>query len=98
MLVWQQEFAMLHATYVAATERAGGIAVLLPPQPAGADEVLDRVDSLCLTRGAALDPRGFGAAPAAQTSRPRVLRDEWETALTRAALGRDLPLLAICRG
>ena len=32
MLVWQREFAMLHATYVAATERAGGIAVLLPPQ------------------------------------------------------------------
>ena len=31
MLVWQREFAMLHATYVAATERAGGIAVLLPP-------------------------------------------------------------------
>jgi hypothetical protein len=47
MLVWQREFAMLHATYVAATERAGGIAVLLPPQGAGAaragaDEVLNR--------------------------------------------------------
>jgi anthranilate synthase component 2/putative glutamine amidotransferase len=27
-----------------------------------------------------------------------VLRDEWEIALTRAALRRDLPLLAICRG
>jgi putative glutamine amidotransferase len=32
MLVWQREFAMLHATYIAATERAGGVAVLLPPQ------------------------------------------------------------------
>jgi putative glutamine amidotransferase len=56
MLVWQREFAMLHATYVAATERAGGIAVLLPPQGAGAaragaDEVLDRVDGLVLTGG-----------------------------------------------
>ncbi len=31
MLVWHREFAMLHASYVAATERAGGVAVLLPP-------------------------------------------------------------------
>ena len=98
MLVWQREFAMLHATYVAATERAGGIAVLLPPQRAGADEVLDRVDGLVLTGGADVDPLRYGAAPAARTSRPRVLRDEWEIALTRAALRRDLPLLAICRG
>ena len=98
MLVWQREFAMLHATYVAATERAGGIAVLLPPQRAGADEVLDRVDGLVLTGGADVDPRRYGAAPAAPTSRPRVLRDEWEIALTRGALRRDLPLLAICRG
>ncbi len=103
MLVWQREFAMLHATYVAATERAGGIAVLLPPQgagatPAGADEVLDRVDGLVLTGGADVDPRRYGAAPAERTSRPRVLRDEWEIALARAALDRDIPLLAICRG
>ena len=103
MLVWQREFAMLHATYVAATERAGGIAVLLPPQGggaarAGADEVLDRIDGLVLTGGADVDPRRYGATPAERTSRPRVLRDEWELALTRAALRRDVPLLAICRG
>ena len=30
MLVWHREFAMLHASYLAATERAGGCAVLLP--------------------------------------------------------------------
>jgi len=33
MLVWQRDFAMLHASYVAATERAGGIA--RPAAPAG---------------------------------------------------------------
>ena len=98
MLVWQREFAMLHATYVAATERAGGVAVLLPPQAAGADEALDRVDGLVLAGGADVDPLRYGEAPAERTSRPRVLRDEWEIALTRAALDRDIPLLAICRG
>jgi gamma-glutamyl-gamma-aminobutyrate hydrolase PuuD len=103
MLVWQREFAMLHSTYIAATERAGGIAVLLPPQGAGAeragaDEVLGRVDGLVLTGGADVDPLRYGEAPAERTSRPRVLRDEWEIALTRAALDRDIPLLAVCRG
>jgi len=103
MLVWQREFAMLHATYIAATERAGGIAILLPPQGSGteggcADEVLGRVDGLVLTGGADVDPLRYGEAPAERTSPPRVLRDEWEIALTRAALLRDLPLLAVCRG
>jgi len=98
MLVWRREFAMLHTTYVAATERAGGIAVLLPPQPLGSDEILDRVDGLVLTGGADVDPLRYGEAPGERTSRPRVLRDEWETALARGALDRDLPLLAICRG
>ena len=98
MLVWRREFAMLHATYVAATERAGGIAVLLPPQATGAGEVLDRVDGLVLTGGADVDPLRYGEAPGERTSAPRVLRDEWETALARGALDRGLPLLAICRG
>jgi anthranilate synthase component 2/putative glutamine amidotransferase len=105
MLVWQRDFALLHATYVAATERAGGTAVLLPPQgpepertAAAAEEVLDRIDGLVLTGGADVDPRRYREEPGERTSPPRGLRDEWETALARGALDRDLPLLAICRG
>ncbi|TVZ05870.1 gamma-glutamyl-gamma-aminobutyrate hydrolase family protein [Trebonia kvetii] len=98
MLVWEREFAMLHASYIGAVRRAGGIAVLLPPQDGGADEVLSRVDGLVLAGGADVDPRRYGQAPDERTSRPRTLRDEWEFALARAALDRDLPLLAVCRG
>ena len=98
MLVWDREFALLHASYVAATERGGGVAILLPPQRSGADEVLDRIDALVLTGGADVDPTRYGEVPAERTSAPRVQRDEWEMALARAALDRDLPLLAICRG
>jgi gamma-glutamyl-gamma-aminobutyrate hydrolase PuuD len=102
MLVWQREFALLHATYVEATERGGGFAILLPPQGgagrAGVDEVLDRIDGLVLTGGADVDPVRYGEVPAERTSAPRVLRDEWEIALARGALRRDIPLLAICRG
>ena len=89
---------MLHASYIAAAERAGGVAVLLPPQGAGADEVLDRVDGLVLVGGADVDPARYGETPVERTSAPRVLRDEWEIALAKAALRRDVPLLAICRG
>lgn len=113
MLVWDREFALLHASYVAATERGGGFAVLLPPQRGraggplagstaaertAADEVLDRIDGLVLTGGADVDPARYGETPSERTSAPRALRDEWETALARGALDRDLPLLAICRG
>ncbi len=108
MLVWHREFALLHASYLAATERAGGFAVLLPPQRGraggagaertAADEVLDRIDGLVLTGGADVDPARYGETPSERTSAPRVLRDEWEIALARGALDRDLPLLAICRG
>jgi putative glutamine amidotransferase len=98
MLVWQREFAMLHASYIAATQRAGAVAVLLPPQAAGAEEVLDRLDALVLTGGADVDPVRYGQVPGERTSAPRVERDAWETALARVALERDLPLLAVCRG
>jgi len=108
MLVWDREFALLHASYIAATERAGGVAILLPPQHVGterveaeravADEVLDRIDGLVLTGGADVDPARYGEAAAERTSVPRAARDEWEIALAQAALQRDLPLLAICRG
>jgi anthranilate synthase component 2/putative glutamine amidotransferase len=99
MLVWHREFALLHTSYLAATERAGGIPILLPPQPpGGADEVLDRLDALVLTGGADVDPARYGEVPAERTSAPRVQRDEWEMALARGALDRDIPLLAICRG
>lgn len=98
MRVWEREFAMLHASYVEATSRAGGIAVLLPPQQAGVEQVLDRVDALVLTGGADVDPLSYGEAPARHTSAPSLQRDAWELALAREAVRRDIPLLAICRG
>ena len=105
MLVWDREFAMLHASYLAATERAGGIAILLPAPGTGAeevgdraDEVLDRVDGLVLTGGADVDPARYGQSRQERTSAPRARRDEWEIALATAALRRGVPLLAVCRG
>jgi gamma-glutamyl-gamma-aminobutyrate hydrolase PuuD len=89
---------------VTAVADAGGVPVLLPPpgaragDPAVASRVLDGLDALLLTGGADIDPARYGAArdPAAQDPRPD--RDAWDAVLATAALARDMPLLAICRG
>jgi gamma-glutamyl-gamma-aminobutyrate hydrolase PuuD len=97
--VWDRPAALLPQSYVAAVTSVGGLPVLLPPaDPAAAGRALDGLDALILTGGADVDPARYGAGrnPASQPPRPE--RDRWETALALAALDRDLPLLAICRG
>jgi putative glutamine amidotransferase len=84
---WDEDAVLLPRSYARAVQRAGGMALMLPPDPVltdGPDEVLDRIDGLVLTGGADL-----GAWPD---------RDTFETALARRALERDMPLLGICRG
>ncbi len=98
---WSRRAALLPHTYLDLIVAAGGVPVLLPPQPATSEAVtavLDRVDGLVLTGGKDVDPRRYGEQPGPSTDAPREDRDAWETALARAAAARDLPLLGICRG
>jgi gamma-glutamyl-gamma-aminobutyrate hydrolase PuuD len=96
--IWDTEFALLHANYVDAVSRAGGTAVLLPPQPSGAEELIEALDGLLVTGGADISPDRYGEAPHPETSGTRPGRDEWETRLLRRALDIGLPVLGICRG
>jgi putative glutamine amidotransferase len=92
---------LLARDYVRAVQRAGGLAVLLPPDEAVAeapDLLLDRVDALLLAGGTDVDPGSYAAAAHPQTGPTRPERDRFELALARRALERDLPLLGICRG
>jgi putative glutamine amidotransferase len=84
--------------YVEAVHRAGGRAILIPPAEHGIDEVLDAIDGLMLTGGADIEPTRYGAEAHAETAGVQPHRDAAELALVAAALERDLPLLAICRG
>ena len=98
---WEDRAAMVPAGYVASVQRAGGIAVLLPPDPEAIDDpdpVLDLVDGLILAGGVDVDPSTYGADPHERTDPPNEMRDRFELALARRALERDLPLLGICRG
>lgn len=98
---WQQRYGMLPETYLMAVEAAGGVPVVLPPQPAtdaAVDRVLDAIDGLVLSGGVDVDPALYGQAPGPRTQAPRPDRDAWEQALAARAVERRIPLLAICRG
>ena len=92
------EAALIPYEYVRAVERAGGRAMLVPPDDDGIDEVLDVLDGLIFSGGNALEPSVYGADAHAATGGTNPTRDRGELALLEAALDRDLPVLAICRG
>jgi putative glutamine amidotransferase len=98
---WDQDAALLPLSYVQAVQRAGGIALIVPPDEALLDDaadVLDLFDGLMLAGGADIDPASYGREAQPETTDTVRERDNWEIALTRAAIERDVPVLGICRG
>jgi putative glutamine amidotransferase len=99
--VWDEPCVLLQYVYVQAIQRAGGMAILIPPDHALAqnpDEILDRIDALLLAGGSDIDPAIYGQEPAPQTAGVVPARDEIELALITRAIERDIPSLCICRG
>jgi gamma-glutamyl-gamma-aminobutyrate hydrolase PuuD len=94
---WHVPAVLLPASYADSVAAAGGEPVLLPTGAVSA-EVVARLDGLVLAGGADVDPARYGRAPGSQTTVVRPERDESELAVLQAALDRDLPVLAICRG
>jgi gamma-glutamyl-gamma-aminobutyrate hydrolase PuuD len=96
--VWHLPAALIPLDYVDAVERAGGRALLIPPSEDGVEETLAALDGVVFSGGADLDPRMYGADAHPETDTPQGRRDAGELALLTAAIERDLPTLAICRG
>jgi putative glutamine amidotransferase len=99
--VWDQRAALLPYNYIEAVQAAGGLALMIPPDPRlteGPGEVLARLDGLMLAGGADIDPAAYGAARHAETVDTVPERDAFEIALVREAIARELPVLGICRG
>jgi putative glutamine amidotransferase len=95
---WDEEAVLVPAAYVQALERAGGRPVLIPPSEHGIEETLDAVDGLLFSGGSDLDPDLYDQEPHDETFGVVPERDRAELALLEAALARDLPVLAVCRG
>lgn len=101
MGVWDVRAGFLPEVYFKGVTDAGGVAVLLPPQPVDSDiaaSVLDSLDGLLITGGNDVNPAVYGHEPNPNNDRPAPERDDWEFALLRGALARQLPVLGICRG
>jgi len=100
--VWEDlEVNISQRTFSERIDAAGGLPLLLPTSAAGTadpDALLDRVEALLLSGGADLDPASYGAAPDPRTTNTRRARDDFEVALTQAAIERRMPVLGICRG
>lgn len=92
----------LPASYVEAVHRAGGVPFVIPSHEFGdnfcPEAYVDRLDGLLLSGGVDVDPKEFGEQPRPDLGTVSPWRDEVELSLTRIALQRDIPILAICRG
>lgn len=90
---------VLREDYVKSVEMAGGLPLVLAPGTAAdAPDLLDRIDGLVLSGGSDVDPALYGAPPHPKLGPVFRERDDFELSLTREAVARDQPILAICRG
>jgi putative glutamine amidotransferase len=95
---WTEVSAFTPLTYVRAVEHAGGRPLLVPPQDDALEETLDALDGIIFSGGGDVDPETYGAEPHPETGGVVPERDRGELALLEAALERDMPVLAVCRG
>lgn len=99
--VWEQAALLLPHSYVNAVQRAGGVALIVPPDHHVAEnpgQVLDALDGVLLAGGADIDPRFYGQDAHEMTQGTVPERDSFEIAIARGAIEGDIPLLGICRG
>jgi putative glutamine amidotransferase len=98
---WDRPAALLPFEYIQEIQRAGGLAVMIPPDAElieHPEEILDKLDGLILAGGGDVDPSMYGAERHPETNGTVPHRDSVEIALTNAAVERDMPVLGICRG
>jgi putative glutamine amidotransferase len=95
---WTLPAALVPLAYVRSVDLAGGRPLVVPPVENAVEETLDALDGLVLSGGADIDPSVYAEEPHAETTITSPHRDEAELTLLEAAIARDMPVLAICRG
>jgi putative glutamine amidotransferase len=94
----QESIYELRENYCSVIWDAGGLPICLPCQENSACHFLEHVDGVVVSGGMFdIDPQIYGERPRSDlVLKPQ--RTEFELALTRAALERDMPVLGICGG
>jgi putative glutamine amidotransferase len=98
---WDMVVNMAPRTYPHAVQRAGAVAMILPPDDRATEDAkpwLEHVDALLLAGGTDVDPASYGAEADPSVSVTWPERDRFEAALARAAVDRGTPVLGVCRG
>ncbi len=91
----------LKVAYADAVIRAGGLPLILPysEEPGCVDSYLERISGLVVTGGAFdVPPELYGESPRDGLGVLKEDRTEFESALIRGALERNVPVLGICGG
>lgn len=84
--------------YLESVRRAGGEPLEVAAGGESPEHILARIDGVMLTGGGDVDPMLYGEAPHATFQAAEADRDQFEIALTRAAIAANIPFFAICRG
>ncbi|MGH7409333.1 MAG: gamma-glutamyl-gamma-aminobutyrate hydrolase family protein, partial [Candidatus Methylomirabilales bacterium] len=96
----QEQWEFIRDNYTRAITAAGGLPLILPiaAEPDLVADLVGTLDGLLLTGGEDVHPSFYGEAVQEKCGPIDETRDRFEIGLTRAALARELPVLAICRG
>ena len=111
---WERDAALVPGPYLDVVEAAGGLPLLIPPLgepdtgPDGAtrrpltaedfERMVGVLDGLVLIGGGDIDAARYGEVADVRSGGTSRRRDETELGLLTAALARDIPVLAVCRG
>lgn len=95
----QYPWYALRENYSLAIEKQGGIPILLPPLKDHISSYLDLLDGLIIPGNAAdIPPQLYGCDQQHPSIKTKDQRTNFELALLREAMVRDLPFLGICNG
>lgn len=102
---WERDFTMDNIpedpqAYIDAVKKSGAEPVLLPQLRSEEDALnaLKLVDAIILTGGEDVNPKYYGEEPHAKLEELKDDRDISDILLAKAALKKDFPVLATCRG
>jgi len=89
----------LRQNYISAVVKAGGLPLLLPHEMSLLDIYADDIDGLLIPGGNFdVDPSIYGDASTHDTVTTKGDRTQFEMAILKGAMKRDLPVLGICGG
>ncbi len=89
----------LRCNYASVVSKSNGVPITLPYDLSAVDSYIEIIDGLMVTGGDYdLDPSVYGETAEDETREIKNNRTDFEMALIKAALARNMPILAICAG